>query len=249
MRRYLQLIVFFIFLSGSAQNIDLFERGNAAYGKGNYEAAARLYSEIYENGSESVALHYNLANAYYKLNRVGPSIYHYEKALQLDPQDEDVLNNLEFAKNMTIDSFGAARESGFFQLIDARTSLLTPKAWGWTAIILMLIFVSFFLAYYFSKSTIFKRIFFAAGLLFLILSIGSAGVGTLKQNLLERQQHGIVFSEKIDVRSEPNLRSAAIFTLHEGAKVEVTEDFQGWYEIKMPNGSQGWVSQENLKLL
>lgn len=249
MKRCIHLIILFIFLTGNAQNETLFERGNSAYSEGEYIKAVEIYSEIFQNGEESAALHYNLANAYYKLDRVGPSIYHYEKALQLKPGDQDVINNLEFARNMIIDSFNTSQDSSFTGLIDSRTTIFTPSEWGWTAIACMLIFVGFFLAYYFSGRTVFKRIFFIVGILFLFLSITSAGIGTLKQNILDGQLYGIVFSEEIQVRSEPNSRSTEIFTLHEGTKVKVTEDFQGWYEIEMPNGTQGWISDQSIRLL
>jgi hypothetical protein len=37
-------------------------------------------------------------NCYYKLNKVAPAIYSYEKALVLSPNDKEILNNLKFAQ-------------------------------------------------------------------------------------------------------------------------------------------------------
>lgn len=249
MKKLIYLVLMLIGFSGSAQNQTFFERANAAYADGNYEEAAELYREILDKGEASVAVHYNLGNSYYKLNRIAPSIYHFEKALQLKPGDEDVMNNLQFARNMAIDAIEEPKEEGFSEFITSTTAIFSPTGWGWTAIVCMLVFVAFFLAYYFSRKALFKRVFFITGMFFLLVAISSAVIGTIKQNILENRSFAIVFSEEVEVKSEPNVRSGEVFTLHEGAKVKVTEDFQEWYEIELPNGSQGWLKKSDLKRL
>ncbi len=42
---------------------------------------------------------YNMGNASYRLNQLPEAVHYYEKALQLDPKDEDARKNLEFVKN------------------------------------------------------------------------------------------------------------------------------------------------------
>ena len=249
MKKLIYLVLMLIGVSGFPQNETLFEQANKVYADGNYEEAAQLYQEILENGKASVSVHYNLGNSYYKLNKIAPSIYHYEKALQLKPGDEDVKNNLQFARNMAIDAIEEPQEEGFSQFLTSTTAIFSPTGWGWTAIFCMLVFVAFFLAYYFSRKALFKRIFFVTGMFFLLLGITSAVIGTMKQNLLENRSYAIVFSEEAEVKSEPNVRSGEVFTLHEGAKVKVTEDFQEWYEIELPNGSQGWLKKSALRRL
>ncbi len=249
MKQLIYLLLLFIGFSGIAQNDDLFNEANEAYADGNYEEAVIAYNQILENGKVSVAVHYNLGNSYYKLNRVAPSIYHYEKALQLKPDDADVKNNLEFARNMAIDAIEGPEEEGFAQFFTSSTAILSSTGWGWMAIFSMFVFISFYMAYYFSRKALFKRIFFVSGMFFLLLAITSAVIGTMKQNILENLSFAIVFSEEVEVKSEPNVRSSEVFTLHEGAKVKLTEDFQNWYEIELPNGSQGWIPKEDLKRL
>ncbi|MFD0977368.1 tetratricopeptide repeat protein [Salinimicrobium gaetbulicola] len=245
------IFIFFLFVAhlGTAQNEELFERANQAYADANYDEAVQMYTDILENGETSAALHYNLGNAHYKLNNVAPSIYHYEKALLLAPGDKDVTNNLKFARKMAIDAIEEPSEEGFYGIFSSVTSVFSPTTWAWIGIISMLMFVVFFLGYYFSGKVLFKRILFIAGLVFLFLAVSSTVVGLLKQNLLENRSYAIIFAEEVEVKSEPNVRSSEVFLLHEGAKVKVTEDFQGWTEIELPNGSQGWIRSKELKLL
>lgn len=243
-------ILFFLFTTvGVAQNEDLFDKANQAYADGKYQDAVQLYDEILENGETSAAVHYNLGNAHYKLNHIAPSIYHYEKALQMAPGDKDVENNLSFARNMAIDAIAEPSEEGFLRLFNRVTSVFTTSGWAWAAIICMLLFVVLFLGYYFSRRAFLKRSFFISGFFFLFVAVTSAAIGLIKQNVIENSSFAIVFSEEAEVKSEPNIRSAEVFELHEGAKVKLTEDFQGWYEIELPNGSQGWIKQTEVKRL
>ena len=101
-------IVFLLWIvanSVTAQNTDsLFVAANNHYKNGKFETAIENYQKIESQNFISSELYYNLGNSYYKLNKVGPSIYYYEKALQLNPLNEDVKKNLVFAKRLALDN-------------------------------------------------------------------------------------------------------------------------------------------------
>ena len=249
MKKLIFLLAVLFSFTGIAQNTQLFEAANKAYAAGDYRQAIKNYEQIIANGETSAAVHFNLGNSYYKVNSIAPSIYHYEKALQLSPGDEDVQNNLEFARNMTIDALGEVENKGFRGIFESSTTAFSASGWGWVAVCCMLLFVVFFLVYYFSSKTVTKRLLFISGMFFLILAIASAVIGFTKQNLQEDNNYAIIFSEEVEVRTEPSPVSEEAFTLHEGAKVKITEDFQNWVEIELPNGSAGWLSRSDLRKL
>lgn len=242
-------LVLFICAPLFSQTSTLFEEGNAAYAAGNYEEAVEKYNQILESGETAVAVHYNLGNAHYKLNNIAPSIYHYEKALQLDPQDEDVRNNLVIAQSMAVDAIEEAPGSEFSAWIRSGLLYFSGTGWAWLSIFLMLFFVGLFLAYLFSRKPLRKRIFFVSALFFFVVALGSVFMGYSRQNIIESESFAIVFAEETAVRSEPNRQSPEAFTLHEGTKVEVLENFQEWSKIELVNGSQGWIEQQKLKML
>src|SRR4051794_9236353 len=81
-----------------------FEEGNDLYQNNKFKEAVQVYESIIkEDKQQSAELYFNLGNCYYKLNKIAPSIYNYEKALVLKPDDATTLNNLKFAKKRTID--------------------------------------------------------------------------------------------------------------------------------------------------
>ncbi len=77
------------------------------------------------SGNHSVSVYFNLANAHYKLNQLGESIYYYEKALQLAPNNEDVLANLVFANNMRIDKIDVIPTTVFSKMFSSVVNLLS----------------------------------------------------------------------------------------------------------------------------
>ena len=125
MKRFINIVVVFIGLYSFAQNETLFKEANALYNGGQYAEAIDIYNEILNSGKHSVELYFNLGNAHYKLNNIAPSIYFYEKALQLSPNDEDVKNNLAFAQNMTIDDIDIIPETGLARFLNALTHYLS----------------------------------------------------------------------------------------------------------------------------
>ena len=67
-----------------------------AYDEKDYESAVDQYQQLVQMG-ESADLYYNYANALFKAGYTGKAILYYERALRLDPSNEDIKYNLEFA--------------------------------------------------------------------------------------------------------------------------------------------------------
>ena len=113
MKKVVYIFILLLSLSASAQQNALFDSATKAYNAGEYQSAVDIYLEILESGKHSPELYYNLGNAYYKLNQIAPSIYYYEKALLLKPNDVEIKNNLGYAQNMTLDAIDTMPETGF----------------------------------------------------------------------------------------------------------------------------------------
>ncbi|WP_133547613.1 SH3 domain-containing protein [Salegentibacter sp. 24] len=232
-----------------AQNSELFKEANQAYASDNFETAIAKYEKILENGETSVAVYYNLGNAYYKLNNVAPSIYYYEKALQLDPTDEDVQNNLKFAQSMTIDDIPNNEETGLQKRINQLISTFSYNTWAYLAIGLSVLFVTLFLLYYFSHTPLRKRVLFGLAVFIFLLGCTSVIFAFQQQEIQFNNQFAIIFAEEAAVKNEPSPRGEAAFKLHAGTKAKVLENYQGWVKIELPNGTQGWIENNNLKRL
>ncbi|MBT8310877.1 MAG: SH3 domain-containing protein [Flavobacteriaceae bacterium] len=232
-----------------AQNDLVFKEANGLYNQGKYQDAIDMYESILDNGVHSSELYFNLGNANYKLNKIAPSIYYYEKALQLNPRDKEIQNNLAFAQNMTIDAIEEVPEVGLSKFMKKAINILSFDGWAILAIIMMLLFVGLFILYYFSYTTQRKRLAFIFSNLSLLLMLISLAFAFQKYGMVQKDRPAIVFSQETEVRSEPNLRSSEAFKLHEGTKVQVLDTVNNWRKIKLTDGKTGWVASSDIKLL
>ena len=239
---YILLLIFQISLAQNA-----FDQGNKFYGKENFEAAIRSYESVVNSGKQSAELYFNLGNCYYKLHKVAPAIYNYEKALLLSPNDTEIKTNLEFARKMAIDDIKVIPKVGFSKLIQDFTSKYYYDTWAWIAVAFAFLFLLFFVGYYFSHSTVFKRVFFF-GMFFWLLGIGlSTASGFYEKGRMDNERPAIVFAETASVKSEPKISATDAFVLHEGTKVYILESIANWKKVELADETTGWIEESAIK--
>ncbi|MEO9890880.1 tetratricopeptide repeat protein [Aurantibacter sp.] len=247
---YILLLILFLFeISAFAQNDALFKKGNDAYNEGNFVTAADQYLAILEKGEHSAEVYFNLGNAYYKLNQIAPSIYYYEKALLLKPKDAEILNNLAYAQNMTLDAIDTLPTSGLTNLYKQFTEILSFDQWAKIAVAFMILFVLLYIAFYFFNYATRKRIAFITSLIALLFSVLAAVFAYIEFDDFNKNNPAIVFVKESQVKTEPNDRSQQSFILHEGTKVNVIGTLKEWNEIQLADGQTGWISSENIKII
>lgn len=250
MKQIIYILALLISTLTVAQNNALFSQGNSLYNEGNFQDAINTYERILETENHSAELYFNMANAYYKMNRIAPSVYYYEKALQLSPNDEDIKNNLSFAKNMTIDAIEVIPVMGFAKLTKGIINKFSFDAWAKLSVACVVLFVILFLGYYFSYATSRKRLAFLSSTLSLVLVLITLIFAFQKYESDQNDKPAIVFAHESEIKNEPNLRSEIAFKLHEGTKVQVLEIYnQNWTKIKLTDGKTGWIPSEDIKEL
>ncbi len=249
MKAIISLLLCCFSLFGFSQNDGIFEKANALYNDGKYAEAIDTYESILDSDMHSSALYFNLGNANYKLNNIAPSIYYYEKALQLSPKNEDIKRNLAFAQNMTIDAIDKVPEVGFSRIFKKIVNTFNTDTWAKIAVGGVLLFVLLFLMYHFSYVTSRKRIAFVVSVLSLLTAFFSLAMAFKKEALNGKDNPAIVFSQESRVKTDPNQTSEELFRLHEGTKVQVLETYDDWKKIQLSDNSTGWIPSKDIKLL
>ncbi|NAS12486.1 tetratricopeptide repeat protein [Poritiphilus flavus] len=249
MKKWLTIALVLLGFAVYSQNEGLFNRATSAYNEGDYEKAIERYMEILDKGQHSAALYYNLGNSYYKLNQIAPSIYYYEKALLLQPNDPEIKTNLSYARNMTLDAIEALPETSLSRIYNSITGLFTFDEWSYVGVGFMLLFVLAYLAFYYLRYSSHKRIAFVTSMISLILVVVCLVFAFMQYRNFETDQPAIVFAEESVVKSEPNQRSSQVFVLHEGTKVNVLDQLEDYRKIQLVDGKTGWIQAEDVKLL
>lgn len=224
-----------------------FEKANKAYMAGFYENAASLYEKILESGMDAPDLYYNLGNAYFKMNDIPSAILNYERALKYDPGNEDYQYNLRVANSKIVDKIDVLPELFYKRWWNNLKIVLSPDGWALMALFsFVFIFISiavFFLA----RSIQTRKFIFAAGLVLLFIHVISGIIALQTFREAKNQKTAIIFTPTLPVKSSPDESSIDLFVIHEGLKVTILDRIGEWHEIRIANGSKGWVEASHLK--
>lgn len=223
-----------------------FEQANAAYNAGSYDSAIMLYNKVLQTDLESVPLYFNMGNTYYKIREYPKAIYYYEKALKLDPSNDDVKTNLAIANLAIVDKIEEVPQSFIVKAWNGlRRSL---SGWQWTVLSIVafgLLLVSAFL-FLRSRRMGLRKLGFFGGLVMLVVFVMSVLFAAQLKKAKFTEDQAIIMASTVTVKSTPNEASVDLFVLHEGTKVEILDQADGWNKIKIANGSIGWLQAENM---
>lgn len=126
---------------------ELWDMANTAYINGNFHSAAEVYEEILSRGVSSVKLYYNLANAYFKEDRIGKAILYYKRALRLAPGNDDIRHNLSVAEARTKDNIEDIPEFFFVTWMREARHTMSCTAWSVLSLVLLACALALFLVY------------------------------------------------------------------------------------------------------
>ena len=224
------------------------ENGNTLYKQGNYQEAIDVYETIvYRSQKQSPELYFNIANCYYKLNKVAPTIYNFEKALLLNPDFEAAKNNLEIAKKLQIDDIKIIEKVGIGKILQNLTSTFHYDTWAWIAVGFGMLFLLFFAGYYFTEASLIKRMFFSAMLVVFGLALISVSAAIFEKSHSENDKPAIVFAEVTSLFLSPKSSSKEIMKLHEGTKVFVLSNEKSFKKVQLTDGVVGWLDANSVR--
>lgn len=219
-----------------------------AYAKKNYKQAIVLYESILKEGMASYKLYYNIGNAYYKNNELGKAIYHYELANKLEPNNEDVKNNIRIANEKTIDKIESKENFFIVAIKSGLVNSLSTNGWAWLSIFSLTSGLTFAFIFFITKHIGLKRIGFFISFISVIICVASMIFGFTALNNKHELKFAIITNHESKIHEEPGTTSKTKFSLHEGAKINVLETNKEWTNIKLENGNEGWVKTSEIGL-
>lgn len=218
----------------------LLAEGNRLYEAGEWAAAGDAYQRILEYGVHHELVYYNLGNVRFKQGRLGEAILNYERALRLDPRDREAAENLAYASSLTVDRVEDPEPSfprrALLWLVrrttrseDAALLLLAVWLLGGAAAASIL-----------ARGRRVRRALLYVGAVLAGMVLWSGGALLLKEAWASAPR-AVILVDKVDARSGPAADNTALFTVHEGLRVEVRNRREGWVQILLRSGLNGWV--------
>lgn len=250
MKRILILVLFLpLFVHAQSTAEEQAAAADKAFGQQHYNEAISGFRSVLESGYTSATLYAKLGNACYRQHDLASAILYYEKALRLEPANEDVRYNLQVAMSKISDKI-EARPLPFYQQVWVRlTVLFSPSGWAILIIVSLSLLLTATALFLIAPGRKLRRTMFwiAAPMALLLLTSAIAGTSAYRQQ--QRQDEAIIFAPTVAVKSSPDEKSMDIFVLHEGSKVRINDQIGEWSEIIIANGNSGWVKSSTMKTI
>lgn len=216
-----------------------FDQGTAAYSRGDYEQAIRIFEKIISTHGFSASVLYNLGNSYAQSNRIGKAILFYERARILAPGDPDIAGNLQYIR----------KAHGIFEaepsLASRCISLLTLDDWSkLAAVFFTLICISLTVALLRKKNEQKRWILIALGCLILLVFSAVASIISYTS-----RQVFIVTMPKARIYLSPFPTAAPIGSIQEGKRLKVMKSHADYYYVTDETGRSGWIPQSSIEAI
>lgn len=232
----------------SEQLNSLWQTAEQQYTDKRYDEAAETYRQLLSFGS-SADLYYNYANALFKSGETGPAILYYERALRLNPTDEDIRFNLQYANNAKTDQIEEIKPFFMKQFSLSIEQLMTSNEWAYTGIISFAVMLTLVLVYLFSKLRWLRKSAFFTALFALLLTVTSISYTFASKRRSLQHTDAIVMSGSVSVKSSPDASGTEVFVIHEGTKVSIRSTIGEWKEIKVADGNLGWIPAADIEII
>ena len=228
-------------------NDALWQGANQAYIDGDFEAAVAAYHSIENRGYSSARLYYNMGNAYYKQGQIGRAILYYNRALVLAPSMDDAQYNLEIAEAQTKDKIAVVPEFFLNRWMRTLRSSISCSAWSIMSVLFFGVVLLFVLIFLLGSRIRVRKAGFYGAVVALLLFVVVTLFGISARNTIIDRPGAIVMSSAISVKSSPDRAATDLFVLHEGTKVEISSEIDGWCEVTIADGKKGWTESGHLE--
>ncbi len=221
--------------------------GDEAYDSKQYAKAIEIYEAVIKEHGATAPLCYNLGNAYFRSNGLGKAILNYERALRLDPTDDDARANLEFAQSRTKDEVAEQHSLFFVAWFRSLIGLAGIDTWAGIAVAAFLACIAGALLFLLVRRSSVRRTGLVLAIAGLAIALFANVAAWNLHSTLKDSTQAIVMKEEATMMSAPG-SSTALMKIHEGRKVTVTDDsIVDWKEVELEDGTIGWVKSSDIE--
>lgn len=239
------LLIFYgpLFPAGAraaAPETALWHKANTFYQQKEYDSAYAVYGRLLQAYPANPELQYNMANTCYRLNKVGQAILHYERAAHLQPGNKQVQDNLQLARARVQNPLPVATPIFFQRWWHSFVLLWSSNTW---AVLSLVAFACLLLLVYYARVR--KERFVHAGRWLSLAIVALMICGCMLYFTYDLQHNSgkaVVLQPAASLLDAPRATGKVTGSLPEGTVVEVYGEENGFINVKLPNGGEGWMA-------
>ncbi len=232
------------------------DRANQAYKQELYNEALKLYLQEAKQTGVSSALYCNIGDTYYRLKDNVHAVLYYERALLLDPSNDDARFNLEFVRSK-MQLPDDAGDSWFSNWVDQTVSRLSSNAWAVIAIATFLLFLAAVAAYLFLDNVMMRKIGFFGGAVLIVVSILANLAAFHVYHKATSGKGAIIMPKQVTLSTaprEPRDKQEEAFELQQGTRVEIVDSIVDkssgkWLQVSTAGGHRAWIIAKDVEII
>lgn len=218
----------------------LWQKANTFYTQKQYDSAITCYEQLLRQYPGNARLHYNAGNAYFRLNKIGPAVLQYEKAAFIDPGNQKVRDNLQLARGRIQNPLPEAAPIFFVRWWKGLLQTVSSNVWG---VLSLVAFLAVLGLIYLARVR--KERFTHSGrwLSLGIVSLLICGCMTwFSYDAATNSRKAVVLQAGANLIDAPKPAGKILSSLPEGTVMEVYQEDGHFWNVKLPNGREGWVA-------
>ena len=224
-------------------------RANTAYMNGDWAGATAIYDSIEQAGMASVKLYYNMGGAYFKNGQIGKAVLYYNKALRIDPTDEDTQYNLRVANGYVKDQIEVGPEFFVSRWVRSVRTAVNSNTWAVLSLVAGLLMLVALMIYLLPLGLGYRKAGFAVAVVMGAFTLLSANFASEQRRNALHSSEAIVMIGAAPVKSSPDRTSKDIFVIHEGTQVTVLDRLGDWCQVSIADGNKGWMPASSIELI
>ena len=208
-------------MTSQASGIDYIAQGNTAFEQKQFKKATQMYERALRDG-ESSLLRYNLGNAYYRLGDRAHAVLNYERALKLDPGNDDARFNLKFVneKSKINETSGT---NYFTTLISGWVGHLSSNTWAMISLAMFVLMLAAIACYRIATGVALQKTGFFGAIVLGIIALLAMASAIYMYRHTTKAHYAIVMTDKAPANKSPRDGEKEEFKLPSGTKVEIID--------------------------
>ncbi len=225
----------------------LFAAGSKLYESKDYPAARETYQRLEQYNYISAPLYFNIGNCYFKEGKLGYSILYYLRARRLDPIDDDIKNNLSFARQFLSTNLEGVTINPVTTFLETITAPFTLNGIAWISSLLFIALILFLCAVI--QFQLRGGLIRIAGYSILALLIIFSGMTTFKYRTEYLTHRGVIVAQEAQVYSGPGEDNDLEFVAAQGLTFDIENSLEKYYLVTFANKRKGWISKDSVEVI
>jgi hypothetical protein len=224
----------------SQQEADaLFKQATEQASKEQYVEAMQTLQKLEERGFGGPDVLYNLGTVALSAGELGEAVLALERAHRAAPNDDDIEANLSLARSKQLDQVVGQGGPFLQRFVDSTRA-------SWFAVVFALTWGATFLLLIGRRYVKDRKVWTALAVLSGVATLPTGAALAAHIRVRETHHEAVVMAKTLPTRDLPSHSAKVTFELHEGLKVRVLEEAEGFLRIRLPNGLEGWAPKDGV---